>query len=298
MRSWLLWLAVLCGCDGALGANGTGGGAGGGSGSVGGGAGQTTSGIPCDVATIVLTRCAACHGQPPSGGAPIALLSRADFLAASAVNAAQTHGERSVLRMRDAVNPMPPGAQVASSEIDVVAAWVTAGMPAGTCDSLDAGFVDPTPTCLSGVFEPTPVAGDAHGGPGMAPGWACRACHAGQDFMGQNPGGLLDRADQVNQFMGTVFRAPHEKDLCAPRLGLTGQVQILDLNGTVRARLPFGADGNFSGNVPTGMPSPYRARVVTSGGERMMQTGQTNGDCNTCHTVAGREGAPGRIYLP
>ena len=148
------------------------------------------------------------------------------------------------------------------------------------------------------MYEPKPAADDEHGGPEMAPGWACRACHAGQDFLGQNPGGRLAAADQLNQFMGTVFRAPHEKDLCAPQLGLSGQVEILDMNGRVSARIPFGADGNFNGNTPAGMPSPYRAKVVTAGGERMMQKGQTNGDCNTCHTVEGREGAPGRITLP
>jgi len=299
MRLPLLLVVVLSACDGALVGNGTGGGAGGGNGSsTGGGSGQTTSGLPCDVATVILARCASCHGNPTTGSAPITLLSRDDFMRASTVNAAQTYGERSVLRMRDATSSMPPGSQAAATEIDVVAAWVMAGMPAGTCETLDAGFIDPTPTCLSGAYEPMPVAGDAHGGPDMAPGWACRACHAGQDFAGQTPGGLPDRSDQVNPCMGTVFRAPHEKDLCAPQLGTTGQVQILDMNGTVRARLPFGFDGNFNGNVPTGMPSPYRAKIVTSAGERMMQTGQTSGDCNTCHTVAGREGAPGRIYLP
>jgi hypothetical protein len=46
------------------------------------------------------------------------------------------------------------------------------------------------------------------------------------------------------------------------------------------------------------MPSPYRARVVTANGTRAMATEQTIGDCNTCHTVSGRENAPGRIYLP
>jgi hypothetical protein len=47
------------------------------------------------------------------------------------------------------------------------------------------------------------------------------------------------------------------------------------------------------------MPSPFTARVVTpTGGVRAMATPQTNGDCNTCHTVAGRKGAQGRIWLP
>lgn len=241
-------------------------------------------------------RCASCHGSTLSGGAPVTLLSRADFLAPSAVNAAQSYGERSVLRMRQAGSPMPPGTPPPTGEVDAFAAWVTAGMPAGSCGGVDAGST--APTCASNTFQPQPVDGDAHGGPTMAPGFACVACHSGQDFMGQNPGGAMSRPDVLPQFMGTVFAAPHEKDLCSPALPTAARVEILDLSGAVRATLTVNAGGNFYGDVNGAALASYRARVVTAAGSREMASAQTSGDCNTCHTVAGASGAPGRVFLP
>lgn len=223
------------------------------------------------------------------------LLSRADFLAASAVNPAETYGARSVVRMRQTASPMPPGTPPPTSEVDAFAVWVSGGMLPGSCGSVDAGSTEPT--CASNQFTLRPVFGDEHGGPEMAPGLACIACHSGQDFMGQNPGGRLSRPDVLNQFMGTVFAAPHEKDLCRPALPVAASIEILDVNGTVRATLSVNAGGNFFGDAPA-VVSPYRARVVTAAGSREMATPQTSGDCNTCHTVAGANGAQGRISLP
>jgi hypothetical protein len=52
----------------------------------------------------------------------------------------QSFGQYAVGRMRDPQNPMPPsydtGARPTAAEIDVVAAWVDAGMPEGTCGPL------------------------------------------------------------------------------------------------------------------------------------------------------------------
>lgn len=55
-------------------------------------------------------------------------------------------------------------------------------------------------------------------------------------------------------------------------------------------------DGNFYGGT-VGVPSPYTARVVVNGVvTSQMLTPQTNGDCNSCHTALGAQGAPGRIH--
>ena len=43
---------------------------------------------------------------------------------------------------------------------------------------------------------------------------------------------------------------------------------------------------------------PFRAKVVFAGKERSMGTAQSTGDCNSCHTATGANGAPGRIVLP
>jgi mono/diheme cytochrome c family protein len=97
--------------------------------------------------------------------------------------------------------------------------------------------------------------------------------------------------------MGTVFAAPHEKDLCAPRLNLSATVEILHEDGGLVVSIPVN-NGNFYADATGFPPATYKARVVTSQGTRTMVTAQTNGDCNSCHTAEGLNGAPGRIYLP
>lgn len=271
------------------------GGTGGGSGYDGGG----LTGLPCDVAQAVVDNCVSCHGPTPSGGAPVTLLSREDFLAASAVDATQSYGQRSVTRMQATTDMMPPSVSAPQSAIDAMTTWVAAGMPAGSCDSVDAGKIwPPDHTCLSGGTKPMPTPSDAHGSSTMAPGLACIACHSGNNFNNQNPGGLSEFGE-IRTFMGTVFAAPHEKDLCTPSLPVTGKVQILAADSdTVLLQMSFGTSGNFYGNLSS-RPATWRARVITStGATRTMAGPQSDGDCNTCHTVDGEQNAPGRIYLP
>jgi hypothetical protein len=57
--------------------------------------------------------------------------------------------------------------------------------------------------------------------------------------------------------------------------------------------------GNFNIAANANIALPFRARVVAADGhERSMQTPQMIGDCNSCHSVTGKNGAPGRIVLP
>ena len=265
----------------------------------GGGTGSQLTGLPCDVATVVAARCASCHGQTPTGGAPITLLSRDDFMKASAVDPQQSYGQRSVTRMQATSAMMPPSVSAPQSAIDAMTTWVAAGMPAGPCDSVAAGKIwPPDHTCLSGGTKPMPTPSDAHGSSTMAPGLACIACHSGTNFNNQNPGGLSEFGE-IHTFMGTVFAAPHEKDLCTPSLPVTGKVQILAADSdTVLLQMSYGTSGNFYGNLSS-RPATWRARVITSNGAtRTMAGPQSDGDCNTCHTVDGEQNAPGRIYLP
>ena len=273
---------------GVLGAEGTGGGAGGGTGaggaSTGGGTGSTLgdAGLPCEVATVVSNACASCHGATLTGGAPMSLITRADFMAASSRDATQSNGQRSVARMRDAASPMPTSGLLPVAQVDPFAAWVAAGMPEGTC----APIGPPALTCASGSY--LFLGSDTNPPEHMYPGQACISCH--QAPSGENP--------PVWGYMGTVFTAPHEKDLCAPNLTTSATIEILREDGTLVVRLPVNAGGNFMGSAPGVAPATYKARVVTSAGTRTMATAQTNGDCNSCHTAEGTSGAPGRIYLP
>ncbi|NOK32766.1 hypothetical protein HMI49_06085 [Corallococcus exercitus] len=158
---------------------------------------------------------------------------------------------------------------------------VDAGMEAG----VDAG---PAPTtCASGSIW-TESSGDT--GPTMAPGYACRSCH------------LRQAPTLAYYFMGTVFPTLHEKDGCDARLLEPSRVkvEILDAEGQVRLTLVPNAAGNvLSTTLQPSFPLPYRARLVgPDGTSRTMVTPQSSGDCNTCHTEQGTQGAPGRIALP
>jgi mono/diheme cytochrome c family protein len=43
---------------------------------------------------------------------------------------------------------------------------------------------------------------------------------------------------------------------------------------------------------------PLSAKVTYGGAVRQMTAAATSGDCNTCHTQNGANGAPGRIKTP
>ncbi|MFT3711777.1 MAG: hypothetical protein QM817_29415 [Archangium sp.] len=133
----------------------------------------------------------------------------------------------------------------------------------------------------------------------MNPGYACRSCHLGQNFQGQNPGGDREPS-KAYFFMGTVFSVPNNEDLCAASgVPSDAVVEILDANDVVKATLTVNEVGNFrSTSTTAGFTLPYKARVKAGGKVNAMAATQMNGDCNSCHTAAGLEGAPGRILFP
>ena len=245
-----------------------------------GGGGGGTSGLPCDVQDLVTQECIACHGSTPSGGAPMSLVSRTDFLSHNA--SGQTYGQASVDRMKNTGNPMPPTGVLSASEIATLENWVQAGMPAGTCGAVSDPF-SAAPTCTSGA---TWTRGD-DGRPTMKPGQACIACHASS---GEQEAAIFAVA-------GTLYPTAHEPDDCngaSPSSGL--KVVITDANGKTFTLTPNAA-GNFYSLAL--IATPYKAKVVdASGKERAMVAAQTDGDCNGCHTQSGDNGAPGRIIPP
>lgn len=115
----------------------------------------------------------------------------------------------------------------------------------------------------------------------MRPGEACIACHAtnkGPDF----------------NIAGTVYPTGHEPNDCNGKGGVT--IVITDAKGTAH-NISVNSVGNFS--FTGTLPLPYTAKVTTSAGAtRAMLLSQTVGDCNTCHTEKGANGAPGRIVVP
>jgi cytochrome c553 len=285
-------VVAVSGCGGVLvapdddgGMSGSGGGTGTGGGSaVGGGGGSTSSdggvdGLSCDIAAILTSKCISCHGATLAGGAPWPILTRGQ-LGEIAPGWAVTKAERSLVRMQ--AQTMPPGGGNTPAELTAMSTWISAGMPAGTCGSVDAG---PAPTTCATNASWT---GGNRGSTNMNPGMACLACHKA---LGDGPAAY---------FMGTIYPAPHEKNTCYAHPPSGTVVEIIGANGTVLTLPVSLTSGNFMSNaVSAGVTMPYTARVKNAAGRTtVMTTPQTNGDCNTCHTEQGNSGAPGRITWP
>ena len=119
----------------------------------------------------------------------------------------------------------------------------------------------------------------------MRPGEACITCHA------TNP--------EAPTFVvaGTVYPTAHEPADCNGSNSNGAAVVIITDAAGAAHQIPVDASGNFM-LEGAAIPLPYTARVQVGTATRSMVTAQTNGDCNTCHTATGTNGAPGRIMLP
>ena len=113
----------------------------------------------------------------------------------------------------------------------------------------------------------------------MFPGEACIACH------------LEEREGPRFAAAGTVMPNLHEDEGCVGRQGVI--VEITGADGTTR-RATTNRTGNFY--FDRSIAKPYTARVIDGDVVREMNEPQTNGDCNSCHTPFGEEGAAGRIW--
>lgn len=252
-----------------------------------GGAGM--DGLPCEVATLLATKCISCHASTPIGGAPQPLVSYADLVAPTKSDAAKSNAVRSLERMKLAASPMPPAPAAGPSAAELAAfeAWVAAGTPMGSCGDVDAGPdpFDAPAQCTSMTMSMVDE------GAAMNPGMPCVKCHNTDD---EAPDLTLG---------GTTYATPHEPDDCNAKVKSgpaisTAVVEITDKNGVV-LELAVNAVGNFYRKVSQGAVAlPYTAKVKYDGRERVMGTAQMSGDCNSCHTQAGTDGAPGRVLLP
>lgn len=246
--------------------------------------GGVSGDLPCDVADVLTSACTSCHGNPPIGGAPMSLTSLDLLRAASPSNAAVTNGQASVQRMASTTSRMPPApaAPVPAGKQSAFSAWVSSGMPAGSC-GVDGGTPDPAftgpPTCSSGQYW---SGGESST---MRPGEACIACHA----RGEGP---------TFAIAGTAYPTGHEYDDCYGSAAQGATVTVTDRNNVSRS-FTVNSAGNFSGSGSGGWPAlPITARITANGQTRVMSGAVNTGDCNTCHTLNGASGAPGRIALP
>jgi hypothetical protein len=134
--------------------------------------------------------------------------------------------------------------------------------------------------CTSGQVW-TPAQGE---GPNMRPGEACISCHSSEP--------------EAPQFVvaGTVYPGIDEPNGCVGS-GSTGAVVVVTDASGVEHKATVNSGGNFylSGAALT---QPIHVRVEANGQTSEMASAPPNGDCNSCHTAAGANGAPGRILMP
>jgi hypothetical protein len=178
-----------------------------------------------------------------------------------------------------------------------------AGAGGSTADSgvrPDAGVPDAGMAALTCVSNQTfPDANRYVGGSNMNPGLACRACHTGSNFMGQNPQNASAPNGDRFYFAGTVYPSRNERDFCRAMPPGNTVIEIVGRDGGVQLSMNAQAtSGNFYSAGLTTAPAylPYTARVRRAGQVvATMQSPQMSGDCNSCHTERGAQGAPGRV---
>ena len=93
-------------------------------------------GLPCELKTLLATRCQGCHGLDAKNGTP--LLTREHLLAESKKDASAKVIERALLRATASDKPMPPvgkGEPLTADELAILRTWLEQGTQAGRCDS-------------------------------------------------------------------------------------------------------------------------------------------------------------------
>jgi hypothetical protein len=110
----------------------------------------------------------------------------------------------------------------------------------------------------------------------MRPGDTCQGCH-------------------TFNITGTVYPTGHEPTYCDGLGDQSVTVRVSDAAGRVIDVTPDTV-GNFF--YQGAITYPFTAKVMRGASERPMNTPQSNGECDTCHTATGLVGAPGRIVPP
>ena len=123
--------------------------------------------------------------------------------------------------------------------------------------------------------------------PLMNPGRSCVKCHAENDDEEHAP---------FYKFAGTVMTALHESDDCRGAPQMT--IELTDANATKWVIVGNSA-GNFWLDPTAEVVLPYTARIIDEhGNERVKQVAVSDGDCASCHTRDGANGASGRLLPP
>ena len=216
--------------------------------------------VPCDVATLLATKCTSCHSDPPIAGSLAGLITYADLLATAKEDPTKSEAELSLARMQNSASPMPPASvnmPPTAAEIATLQAWINGGYTSGPACAPDAGTTGPATAVFSGVKAYA------------APGSNCSGQHnAGRDCLQCH--GFA--------FAGTVYNA-------AGKALAGAEIRVVDATGQATSTYSC-SNGNFyiqNGNFTA--PGHTAARNATT--TTTMVSAMSNGGCNSCHCSGG-----------
>jgi uncharacterized membrane protein len=88
-----------------------------------------TGSIPCEVETVLAQRCRECHSAPPKQGAPMALVTYADLVAAARSDPSKHVYDLVEQRIHEDAKPMPPqpSKRLDDQESSALDSWIGKG---------------------------------------------------------------------------------------------------------------------------------------------------------------------------
>jgi hypothetical protein len=123
--------------------------------------------------------------------------------------------------------------------------------------------------------------------PLMNPGRSCVQCHADENDEFHAP---------FYKVGGTVMQDLHDADDCR---GAAQQIVIVTDGLGNEHQMRTNTAGNFWLDADVELVPPFSARIIdTEGRQRVKQVPVDSGDCASCHTAEGDQGAPGRLTPP
>lgn len=251
---------------------------------VGAGTGGAT-GLPCDVQQVLENYCIGCHLATTK----FPLLSYDDLQKPAPSDPTKTMALRSLERMSAGEMPPKPAIPLDPDEFAAFKTWIDANMPknneactttppAGDAGAgADSGLPSGPTVCTSN----TTWKGGDEGDENMHPGGVCITCHT-------------QRGGPNYKVAGTVYPTAHEPNDCN---GVKPPVQVI-ITDSHGKDVPLDVNGVGNFFLRGKVSAPFKARVVSAGKIRAMKGTVTAGDCNSCHTEKGANGAPGRIVAP
>lgn len=183
------------------------------------GAGQV---LPCNVATVVGANCQKCHGATPVGGAPMSLMTYADFQKPAVTQPTLKVYQLAKTRINDKAKPMPQGGIWATpTDFTVLDGWLGAGATAGTAADTACAATKPTMMGAGGTGGGTTSAGSGDGTYGPltpAPGETCYdlAVHASTTSSTDPMPLTVDTGEFYEQF---YYKVPWPKGTLGTRYG-------------------------------------------------------------------------------